>query len=49
MLEGGHTLAEYKVMNNATLYLLMSLGHGVFVELVEEKPKKLNGACCALQ
>ncbi len=39
MLEDGHTLAEYKVMNNTTLHL--SLGHGVFVELVEEKPKKL--------
>jgi hypothetical protein len=33
MLEDGHTLAEYKVISNATL-------HGVFVELVEEKPKK---------
>jgi hypothetical protein len=33
ILEDGQTLAEYKVMSNATLL-------GVFVELVEEKPKK---------
>ncbi len=47
-LEDGHTLAEYKVANNATLIILMSLGSGA-VEAVEEKPKKPNGAWCTLQ